>query len=585
MVFSSPIFRKLLGGAFVLIALTLAVLDFYLSRYTSSHEVQEVQQRLTAEARVLAAEASNLPLEGMQAWAKSASLRAQAQVTVIDPQGVVLADSDSDPKGMENHANGPEIQAAYQNRTGSAIRRSRTLARDLCYLAIPLQYQDRSGYVLRLALPLENLDEAIAAVRWRILTASLVATFAALVIAYFFSRSFTRRISKLRAFAEGLVKANFTEGPLPDTDDELGTLTRSLNLTASQLHDLVDRLNLESARREAILTSMVEGVLAVDPDLKITFYNASFARAVGARAQIPERSPLVDVVRDPVLRDILARVVATGETLKQRLQFPAAEARAFEVQAAPLRVAGGRGAIAILHDITDLERLERVRKDFVANVSHELRTPLTAIRGYTETLLEGALEDQENNRKFLEIIKTHSIRLNSIASDLLALSELESGKATVEQARISVRAALDAALRTVEAEARGRGVKLIRGQVEEAAVLGERVHLEQALLNLLNNAVKFNRPDGEVRVEVKRITHDEVSVRIADNGIGIPSADLPRLFERFYRVDKARSREVGGTGLGLSIVKHIVERMHGRVTVESQLGKGSVFTILLPCAP
>jgi two-component system phosphate regulon sensor histidine kinase PhoR len=225
-----------------------------------------------------------------------------------------------------------------------------------------------------------------------------------------------------------------------------------------------------------------------------------------------------------------------------------------------------------------------VRKDFVANVSHELRTPLTAIRGYTETLLEGALEDRENNRKFLEIIETHTIRLNSIASDLLALSELESGKAMAEQARVSVRAAMEAALRTVEAEARVRGVKLIRGPVEEVTVLGERVHLEQALVNLLDNAVKFNRPDGEVRVQVTLTRDDEVSVTIADNGIGIPSADLPRLFERFYRVDKARSREVGGTGLGLSIVKHIVERMHGRVTVESQLGKGSAFTILFPCA-
>jgi two-component system phosphate regulon sensor histidine kinase PhoR len=584
MVFSSPIFRKLLASAFVVIALTLAVLDFYLTRYTGKHEVQEVEQRLTAVARVLAAEPPNLPLERMEEWAKSASVRAQCRVTVIDPQGVVLADSHNDPESMENHAGRPEIQAAYQNRTGSAIRRSRTLGRDLCYLAIPLQYQGRSGYVLRLALPLENLDDAIAAVRWRILTASLIAIFVALFIAYFFSRPFTRRIGRLRAFAEGLVKSNFAEGPLPDADDELGALTRSLNLTASQLRELVERLSLESARREAILTSMVEGVLAVDQDLRITFYNASFARTVGARAEIPERSPLVDVVRDPVLREILSRVVATGETLKQRLQLPAAEGRAFEVQAAPLRVAGGRGAIAILHDITDLERLERVRKDFVANVSHELRTPLTAIRGYTETLLEGALEDRENNRKFLEIIKTHAIRLNSIASDLLALSELESGKPTAEQARVSVRAAMEAALRTVEAEAHGRGVKLIRGQVEEVTVLGERVHLEQALVNLLDNAVKFNRPDGEVRVEVTRTKDDEVSVTIADNGIGIPSADLPRLFERFYRVDKARSREVGGTGLGLSIVKHIVERMHGRVTVESQLGKGSVFTVLFPCA-
>jgi two-component system phosphate regulon sensor histidine kinase PhoR len=585
MVLSSPIFRKLLSSAFVLIALTLAVLDFYLTRYTSKHEVEEVQQRLTAVAKVLTAEPPNLPLERMEDWAKSASARAQCRVTVIDPQGVVLADSDQEPQSMENHANRPEIQAAYMNRVGTAIRRSATLGRDLCYLAVPLQYQGRSGYALRVALPLEHLDAAIAEVRWRILTASLVAAFVALFIAYFFSRSFTRRIGRLRAFAEGLVKASFTESPLPDADDELGALTRSLNSTASQLRDLVERLGLESARREAILASMVEGVLAVDQDLRITFYNASFARAVGLRADIPEKAPLVEVVRDPVLRDILSRVVTTGETLKQRLQLPAAEGRAFEVQAAPLRVAGGRGAIAILHDITDLERLERVRKDFVANVSHELRTPLTAIGGYTETLLEGALEDQENNRKFLEIIRNHATRLNSIASDLLALSELESGKAIAEQEPVSVRAAIEAALRTVEAEARSRRVKLIRGQMEDLAVLGERVRLEQALVNLLTNAVRFNRPDGEVRVEVLRTKDDEVSVTIADNGIGIPSADLPRLFERFYRVDKARSREVGGTGLGLSIVKHIVERMHGRVTVESQLGKGSVFTVLFPYAP
>jgi two-component system phosphate regulon sensor histidine kinase PhoR len=584
MVFSSPIFRKLLTSTLILIALTLAVLDFYLTRYTSQHEVEEVQQRLTAVARVLSAEPTNLPQGRLEDWAKSASERAQCRVTIIDPRGVVLADSQQNPESLENHADRPEIQAAYQNRTGSAIRRSRTAGRDLCYVAIPLQYQGRSGYVLRMALPLEQLHRPIAAVRWRILTASLIAAFLAFLIAYLFSRSFTRRISKLRAFAERLVNANFSESLLPDADDELGALTRSLNLMASELHGLLERLGVESARREAILTSMVEGVLAVDQDLRITFYNASFARAVGLRTEVPERTLLVEVVRDPVLREILSRVVATGETLKQRLQLPVGDGRAFEVQAAPLRVTGGRGALAILHDITDLERLERVRKDFVANVSHELRTPLTAIRGYTETLLEGALEDQENNRKFLEIIKSHSTRLDTLASDLLALSELESGKAASEPVRVSVRAAIEAALRTVEAEARSRCVKLVRGRIDDVAVLGDRVPLEQALVNLLDNAVKFNRPDGEVRVEVIRTKDDLVSVTITDNGIGIPSSDLPRLFERFYRVDKARSRELGGTGLGLSIVKHIVGRMRGTVTVRSQLGKGSVFTVLLPCA-
>ena len=584
MVFSSPIFRKLLTSAFILIALTVLVLDFDFTRYTSKHETEEVRQRLTAVARVMVAEAEGVPPEQMEIWAKAASARAECRVTVIDPQGVVQADSHHDPETMENHSGRPEIQAAYANRTGSSIRRSRTLGRDMCYLAVPLRYLGRSGYVLRLALPLENLDEAIAAGRRRMLTASLVAALVALLIAYVFSHSFTRRVGRLRAFAEGLVKANFTASPLPDADDEIGVLARSLNSAASQLHELVERLSLESSRREAILATMGEGVLAVDKDLRITFYNKSFTRAMGLHAEIPESAPLVDVVRAPIVREILSRVLSTGETLKQRLQLAAAEGRAFEVQATPMRTAVGRGALAIFHDITDLERLERVRKDFVANVSHELRTPLTAIRGYTETLLEGALEDKENNRRFLEIIKTHATRLNSIASDLLALSELESGRAVAEPEPISVRSAVDAAFRTVDADARARRVKLIRGGIDDVSVLGDRVRLEQAIVNLVDNAVKFNRPDGEVRIEVGRTDDGQVSISVADNGIGISSADLPRLFERFYRVDKARSREVGGTGLGLSIVKHIVERMHGTITVESQLGKGSVFTILFPCA-
>jgi two-component system phosphate regulon sensor histidine kinase PhoR len=380
------------------------------------------------------------------------------------------------------------------------------------------------------------------------------------------------------------VSEHFAQAPLPTADDELGALGRSLNSTALQLRDLVDRLSVESAQREAILASMVEGVLAVDNSLRITFANESFARAVGAANPIPAKLPLVELVRNPDLREILAGVLASGESVKRRLPLPGAAERIFEVQAAPLSSGTARGAIAILHDITDLERLERVRKDFVANVSHELRTPLTAIRGYAETLLEGALEDKENNRRFLEIIKAHAIRLNNIASDLLALSELESGKVRSGPEPVPVRAAVESALRTVEAEARVRGIAVACGRMEDARVLGDRFQIEQALVNLLDNAVKFNRPSGEVLVEITRPTDGRVSISITDTGIGIPYDDLPRIFERFYRVDKARSREVGGTGLGLSIVKHLVERLNGTVTVESQLGKGSTFTLQFPIA-
>ncbi len=583
MTLSSPIFRKLLASAFLLITVTLLVLDLYLTRYTARQQVEDVQQRLEAEARILSGELRSVKPGQLERWSQDAGARAQARATVINPQGVVLADSQHDPETMENHANRPEIQQAIQRQVGASIRHSATLNRDLCYLALRIDYGGRPGFVLRLAVPVTDVDAAIAAVRWRTLGASLVAALVALGIAYFFSRTFTQRINRLQAFAESLVEARFSGIYAPVEDDELGALGRSLNRMSAQLRELVDRLSLESARREAILASMVEGVLAVDADLRVTFCNDSFARVVGARTPVPELVPLLDLVRDPGLIDMLTQVLASGQSVKQRLQLPAAEARVFEAQATPLAAPTRRGAIAILHDITDLERLERVRKDFVANVSHELRTPLTAIRGYTETLLEGALEDKENNRRFLEIIKAHAIRLNNIASDLLTLSELESGKPAGEPERISIRAAIEAALCTVEPEARLRGVSLVKGPLEDAEVLGSRTHLEQALVNLLDNGIKFNRPGGEVRIESSPTSNGKIRVAVTDAGIGIPSEHLPRIFERFYRVDKARSRELGGTGLGLSIVKHLVERMNGSVTVESQLGRGSTFAVLLPC--
>jgi len=464
-VFRSRLFRKLLLSAFLIIAITLVLLDFYLTRDAARRQVNTTELQLAAAGRILAGELPSVSRERLENWAQDAGSRAQARITVIDPQGVVLADSQHDPESMEVHSNRPEIREAAQGRIGTAIRHSATLNRDLCYVGLPLSYAGSGAYVLRLAVPLEDIANAVAAVRLRILGASLVATLLALVIAYYFSRSLTRRISRLQAFAEDLSAAGFSGTLASDGKDELGSLARSLN-----------------------------------------------------------------------------------------------------------RMAAG------------LERLERIRRDFVANVSHELRTPLTAIQGYAETLLDGALEDGENNRRFLEIIKAHSVRLNNIASDLLVLSELESSGPGADPERVAIRAALEAALRTVEAEARLRGVRLVTGVMEDAEILGYKLRLEQVLVNLLTNAVKFNHQGGEVRIEVKRTPDGKARVAISDTGIGIPKEDLSRIFERFYRVDRARSREVGGTGLGLSIVKHAIERMHGAVTVESEIGKGSTFTLVLPAA-
>ena len=432
--------------------------------------------------------------------------------------------------------------------------------------------------VALIAVTLFAIDRALVGsdVRGKVFAIALSSSLIALLVAFLVSHSLSRRVSKLKQVAEGIL-----DRPHDDAGDDLGSLERSLAGVAKELRRLLDRLRFESARREAILSSMTEGVLAVDPDLRVTFCNTAFLKAIGFRGASFEGLSLLELVRDTGLHQLLREVLSTGDAQKLRFKLSAAYGRTFEVQATPLAMPKGRGAIAILHDITDLERLEQVRKDFVANVSHELRTPLAGVIGYADTLLDGALEDQANRRKFVEIIRTNAVRLNSIAADLLVLSDLESGS-DPEPDVISVQGVLDAAVVTVQAEARDRDVNLVCDSIENVFVGGSRLRLEQAILNLLANAIKFNKPGGEVHVSATVNERHQVTIVISDTGVGIPSQDLPRIFERFYRIDKARSRQVGGTGLGLSIVKHVAERMNGTIEVESTLGRGSIFTLRLP---
>ena len=410
---------------------------------------------------------------------------------------------------------------------------------------------------------------------------SLVVTLGGLSVVWLIARAFARRINGLAGFVDGMLDHDATGQRLQTGDDELGSLARSLARMTPRIAELVSRLSVELTRREAVLASMTEAVLAVDAQLNVTFCNHSFQQAVGDH-HTAEGVPLIRIVRDPGLFRVLKRVVDSGETLRQRLQLSTTEARTFEVRAAPLSNSTSRGAIAILYDVTPQERLERVKRDFIANVSHEFRTPLATIRGYAETLLDGGLEDHQNRRKFVEIIQANGVRLNNIAADLLTLSELEAGRPEPEPGPIPVSDAVHAALHAVEPAARLRGLALSAGPIPDVYILGYGIRFEQALLNLLDNAVKFNRENGEVRVEVRPVAEGRIEISVTDTGVGIPPEDLSRVFERFYRVDKARSRQVGGTGLGLSIVKHAIEQMNGAIAVESRLGSGTRFAITLP---
>jgi two-component system phosphate regulon sensor histidine kinase PhoR len=580
----SSIFGKLLLASVLLIGVTLASVDFLLTRYTAEHERALVQQQMGQLMRILAPALPGVPPQNVQKWAEDTDAKTGSRVTLIDGRGVVLADSRHDPETMENHAARPEVRTALAGRSGSSIRRSATLDVDFYYFAVPVDLPGRGPAVLRLALPLDQVRASTAAVRTLIVRASALAALLALLIAYSIARAFTRRIRRIQTYATELVNAEYSAAVRDEPDDELGSVSLSLRAMAEHFRKMLRLLRRESSRREAILSSMVEGVLAVDRDLRITFYNDAFARAVHARTPAPEGLSVLQVVRDPALRDLLARAIASGAPVHERIALMTAAGRAFEVQAAPLEEESGTGAIATFHDVTELERLERVRKDFVANISHELRTPLAAIHGFTETLLGGALEeDPQNNRRFLEIIAANTVRLTDLASDLLALSEIEAERMPVPAGNIPVLEAAANALQMVEAQARARNVRAFLGDALDASVAGQKFRLERAIANLLLNGINYNRPGGEVRLDVRGV-NGTVRISVTDTGIGIPPEELSRIFERFYRVDKARSRQTGGTGLGLSIVRHTVERMGGSVTVDSRLGQGSVFTLIFPSA-
>jgi len=397
---------------------------------------------------------------------------------------------------------------------------------------------------------------------------------------YAVSRRWAQRTTMLQNFVDALPN-NRTE--LPDAGpDEMQSLASAMRRMAERVQQLVERANLELSRRETIMACMAEGVLAVDKNLRVNFCNSAFAEAFSTRVPENEGRSLYEVVREPVLRDILERVAKTGKPERDLFRLPSAAGRWFDARTLPLGEEGRRGAVIALHDVTDIERQEETRKQFVADVSHELRTPLAAIRGYAETLLDGGLEDQANNRKFVEIILSHAIRLNNIASDLLVISQLDS--ATVPATppeKIALHEVVISAFHSVERAAAAKSILVDLTQCQDCFVMGYRFRLEQVMVNLLDNAVKFNKSEGEVLVECATLADGRVRLAVADSGIGIPSEDLNRIFERFYRVDKARARPSGGTGLGLPIVKQVVEQMGGTVNVESTLGRGAKFIVIL----
>jgi two-component system phosphate regulon sensor histidine kinase PhoR len=557
----------------------------YVAVTLERHQLETLGERLLAEAQALG---------DAIAWEEGAALDASCarlardlgvRVTVIAADGRVLGGSTRSSESMENHANRPEVREALATGRGRSIRESGTVGTRLLYAATR---QTRNGEVriVRTSLALTAVEASLAHVRRLLFGGIAVAALVGLAVALVLSRRMLRRIQRLVAFARRVAAGEPPPYLGPERADDLGVLEEQLGEMATRITRTIGSLRVEQERLEAILRGMVEGVLVTDLVGAVVLVNARARELLDVPADVDAGGrPLIELVRDPALAE-LAHEVRTGAAIVSR-DVVLGGGRTIQVNAAPLRDPDGAvfGFVLVLHDVTELRRLEVVRRDFVANVSHELRTPLTAIKGYAETLLGPAGDDRETARRFLEVIDRHSERLGRLIDDLLALSDLELGLTEIAHVPVAVGPTIDDVVDILrDRAARARVAVAVAVEPGTPPALGDGDRLRQVLINLVDNAIKYTPEHGRVVVRAAPAADGMVAIAVEDTGIGIPARDLPRLTERFFRVDKARSRALGGTGLGLAIVKHLVHAHGGSLAIASTLGAGTTVTVQLPAA-
>ena len=578
---------------FLLITLaSLAAVGFYAKSIIEGHYHDRQRQGLAALAKSL-----EDPVEqGLAAkdYATLAELchrireRTGVRVTVILPSGQVVADSDESPLAMDNHGDREEFrQALTDEGLGSSLRYSYTLKREMRYVAVLVQKGGRVLGVVRTADSTSDLDRDLAALEARVGLAGLAVALVAAAISLWVSRRISRPMEEIRRGAEQLARGDLRHKlPIPATA-EAAVVAEAMNEMAAQLDARIQDVTRQRNEWEAILSSMVEGVLAIDEGERVIRVNQAGAALLGVDAEKARGRMLQEVVRNGELQRLAADVLGRQRPASAELSVTTREGQQRQIHAQGAVLGGPQdrpqGALLVLHDITQLRRLESVRRDFVANVSHELRTPVTSIKGFVETLLDGAMYQPADAERFLRIVAAQTDRLQSIIDDLLALSRLEQDveKKVIATAPAGVRKVLEAAAGTCRLKADAKQIPLAIVCAEDLTARINAALLEQAVLNLIDNAVKYSPAGEPVRIAAACV-EDELVISVEDHGCGIAREHLPRIFERFYRVDRARSRELGGTGLGLSIVKHIAQAHGGYAAVQSTVGQGSLFTIHLP---
>ncbi len=525
----------------------------------------------------------------LQDHCRSAGAASSTRITVVALNGLVLADSEQEPRRMENHGNRPEIMAALMGRIGRDVRFGPSIHHELklMYVAIPLVREGDVIGALRTAVPLIAIDEALVEIHRRIAISGLLIAMLVVVVTWFIARRLSRPLEEMRLGAERFAAGEFGGRIAEGGAEELVGLARAMNRMAEQLDQRLRIIDRQRNQLQAVFTGMVEGVLTVSADELILDLNHASAEMLDVRPQRTKGQNIQVAIRNSGLLKLIRETLANSEPREGEFTLldERGRERFFRAQGSrlPNLTGEGSGAVLVISDVTKLRRLESMRRDFVANVSHELKTPITSIVGFAETLLDGALAEPEEACRFVSIIFQQSCRLHAIVEDLLTLSRIEQEglRQAVPLQELPLLATIRAAIQscTQRAEARNMSLQLL-GAENLRAWLNPAL-MEQALINLVDNAVKY-APTGSPIVISAEATDKEIIIEVRDQGPGIPAASLPRIFERFYRVDKARSASLGGTGLGLAIVKHIVEAHRGHISVTSQVGRGSTFTVHLP---
>ncbi|MBI2821622.1 MAG: HAMP domain-containing protein [Acidobacteria bacterium] len=576
----SQIFLFALTIPAAILVLLVVLLPRQLEPYFTEQFATELKQEALLIRRDLEGAAHSLG--EIHDYASRIGTTVERRVTIIDPEGAVIGDNSAGDARMENHNRRPEVQQARAQGLGQSVRHSDRLGTEMLYVAVPFRTPDGRTGVVRVSLPYQVIEQSREKVRRVVYWLSFLAFCGSAALAYLFSYKISRSTEAIAAAARSVASGSLEARTAVQGPPELQTLGRAFNqMTDRQVSQIQENV-AERQKLRTILEGMQEGVLMIDPQGKVEFINPACCRMLDLQHAVEGRG-IIEVVRQLELEAALRAVLLKKESQQLEVELHRSRRTALVTLCPVLYQEAVRGVVIVLQDVTWLRKLENARKEFVANVSHELRTPLTSIQGYTETLLEGSVLDEQTRRSFLSVIHRHAERLSRLIEDLLQLSFLESGTGRLERVSVNAAETARSTCRSMRSLFESKNISCSIQAASGTEVLAHPGALEQVFYNLLDNAAKYTPEGGTVRVEIER-EGESVRVAIRDTGIGIPPEDLPRIFERFYRADKSRSREMGGTGLGLAIVKHILQLHGGSIRVDSRVNEGSTFTFQLPAA-